>query len=83
MGFTSSFENFIWNFGKYHFPCDFDSLFQTFLKIVIFHLICKYIFLHRDFKGKKKMKKIIKWESVRQLETDFEKLDFEISRAQF
>ena len=44
LGFTFSFENFIWNFGKYHSPYDFDSLFQIFLKIFIFHLICKYIF---------------------------------------
>ena len=42
--FTFSCENFIWNFGKYHFHCDFDSLFQIFLKTFIFHLICKYIF---------------------------------------
>ena len=38
---TFSFENFIWNFEKYHFPCNFDSLFQIFLKIFVFHLICK------------------------------------------
>ena len=65
MGFTFSFENFIWHFGKYQFHCDFDSLFQIFLKIFIFHLICKYIFLWH-FKGKKG-KNNYKWESVCQL----------------
>ena len=44
LGFTFSVANFIWIIGKYHFPCDFDSLFQIFLKIFIFHLICKYFF---------------------------------------
>ena len=44
LGFTFSFANFILNFGKYHFPCDFDSLFQIFLKIFILHLNWNYIF---------------------------------------
>ena len=65
LGFTFSFANFILNFGKYHFPCDFDSLFQIFLKIFIFHLICKYIF-SLGFQRKKKGKNNYKWESVRQ-----------------
>ena len=53
---TFSFNNFIWIIKKYHFPCDFDALFLIFLKIFVFHLICKYIFFHRDFKGKNNYK---------------------------
>ena len=57
LGFTFSFAKFIWNFGKYHFPCDFDSLFQIFLKIFIFHLICKYIF-SLEFQRKERKKQL-------------------------
>ena len=55
-GFTFSFDNFIRIIKKYHFPCDFDALFFIFLTIFVFHLICKYIFFHRDFKGKSNYK---------------------------
>ena len=55
LAFTFSFNTFIWIIKKYHFPCDFDALFLIFLKIFVFPLICKYIFFHRDFKGKNKI----------------------------
>ena len=64
LGCPFSFDNFIWNFEKYRIHCDFDSLFQTFLKIFIFHLICKYIFSF-GFQ-RKKGKNNYKSKSVRQ-----------------
>ena len=55
LGFTFSFNNLIWIIKKYNFPCECDALFLIFLKTFVFHLICKYIFFHRDFKGKIKL----------------------------
>ena len=69
LAITFSFNTFIWIIKKYHFPCDFDALFIIFLKIFVFPLICKYIFFHRDFKGKSNYK----YGCIRQLETNFEK----------
>merc|ERR1711873_191578 len=73
LAFTFSFNTFIWIIKKYHFLCDFDALFLIFLKIFVFPLICKYIFFHRDFKGKSKNYSLVAQspeKSVRQLETD-------------
>ena len=56
LAFTFSFDTFIWIIKQYPFPYDFDALFLIFLKIFVFPLICKYIFFHRDFKGKSNYK---------------------------